>query len=1031
MNWKRVLVLLMLCVLLMTDQSIVYAAENRTREDVPDEAVIEMTDVEETGPEEETDQSDEENGAETDIPGESEEEGDTSAEDGSDGENPGEELPPEENIEEEKPEGELPPETENPEEKPEKDPSGGELQNPDNGSGDGVSDEESPDPETPDGETGPEEAQPGTGGTPEGEPGTEITEEQIQNPQDAVAAQAPVSISGVTVSAIPEQYYTGSEIRPTIVLTDSQGKVLTEGTHYTAAFSNNINVGEASLVITGIEANGYTGTLEKKYTIRPFDISSAEIVWGGVSGTYAYTGKAIKPAVKLSYKGTSLVQGTDYQITYSDNTAIGTATITVKGLGNYTGTGKKTFKIAKRSMGSSAVKVTFTKGKSSFTYTGKAQKPAVTVKYNGTKLKENTDYKVSYSNNTKAGTAKVKITGKGIYTGTCTKTFTIKPVSISKTTITKFSDCSFLATSSIDTKVKFGSATLKKGTDYTVTFKNTVKTGKNSVVIKGKGNFTGTKTMTVNVTFSDKDKVSLSSCIIQSWTGKKLTIQLGVSSMSKLKKLNTTFYIVQYDSLGKTVRKRAKASIAGNYLRATLSVTDNGKAALMSKYALAVKIGSKYQVISKTSAFLSNPEKTATMTEAYNGYYEADGKVTSKKGIQGASEDYLEDVGAQHVLLNMDIADMISTKKKSGFVAYKYNGKTYYFQDMISWVQTLRYLNGWDNDNPFGWHRRSVTVVLLLRYKSELSYLIHPSARKSGAAPYYALNMKEKKARETFEAFFCYLGEKLGDNKKSRVCNWTLGNEVNCADAWNYSGNLSLEECVENYADAFQLLYQGIKRTASTSRVFISLDHSWTAATEGYSGKSFLDTFASYMNQTAPKMQWNVNYHPYSQPLTSNTFWNSSSSTTSSEKTPYISMQNIKVLTDYLTKIESKYKKTKGSIRVILGEVGFSAVKGKTSSEKTQAAALGYGYYIAAFNSRIDAYIIRTYLDDPAETRNGLYLGLMNASHKKKQAYNVYKYVDTDQSTDYMKKYLSTVGISSWKKKISNFNANKLNAGDF
>ena len=98
---------------------------------------------------------------------------------------------------------------------------------------------------------------------------------------------------------------------------------------------------------------------------------------------------------------------------------------------------------------------------------------------------------------------------------------------------------------------------------------------------------------------------------------------------------------------------------------------------------------------------------------------------------------------------------------------------------------------------------------------------------------------------------------------------------------------------------------------------------------------------------------------------------------------------------------------------------------------KKQAAALGYGYYIAAFNSRIDAYIIRTYLDDPEEKKGGLYLGLMDSSHKKKQAYDVYKYVDTVQSTDYMKKYLSTVGISSWKKKIPNFNADKLNAGDF
>ena len=142
-------------------------------------------------------------------------------------------------------------------------------------------------------------------------------------------------------------------------------------------------------------------------------------------------------------------------------------------------------------------------------------------------------------------------------------------------------------------------------------------------------------------------------------------------------------------------------------------------------------------------------------------------------------------------------------------------------------------------------------------------------------------------------------------------------------------------------------------------------------------------------------------------------------------------MNNIKVLTDYLGKIEKKYGKDKGSVRVILGEQGFTALKGIKNQERKQAAALGYGYYIAMFNSRVDAYMIRSYLDDPMETEDGLYLGLMNASHEKKQSYEVYKYIDTDQSLAYMNQYLPTIEISSWKKKISNFKENKLSAGDF
>ena len=147
-------------------------------------------------------------------------------------------------------------------------------------------------------------------------------------------------------------------------------------------------------------------------------------------------------------------------------------------------------------------------------------------------------------------------------------------------------------------------------------------------------------------------------------------------------------------------------------------------------------------------------------------------------------------------------------------------------------------------------------------WRDELSYLIHPSARKSGAASYYTLNMQDEKARDTFEALFRYMGEELG-SLKTRVSNWTLGNEVNSCKEWNYSGNLSLNECVENYAKAFQLLYTGVKRGAKSSRVFISLDHAWTASVAGHSGRDYLDKFAAYMHQTAPQMEWNVNYHPY------------------------------------------------------------------------------------------------------------------------------------------------------------------------
>lgn len=81
-----------------------------------------------------------------------------------------------------------------------------------------------------------------------------------------------------------------------------------------------------------------------------------------------------------------------------------------------------------------------------------------------------------------------------------------------------------------------------------------------------------------------------------------------------------------------------------------------------------------------------------------------------------------------------------------------------------------------------------------MSWKDELSYLIHPDARKKGAASYYTLNMQEENARDTFEALFCYMGEKMGDHK-SLVSNWTLGNEVNSCRMWTILVIVVIGEC--------------------------------------------------------------------------------------------------------------------------------------------------------------------------------------------------------------------------------------------
>ena len=148
-------------------------------------------------------------------------------------------------------------------------------------------------------------------------------------------------------------------------------------------------------------------------------ISNASVTLS--TSTYAYDGKAKKPGVTVKLNGKTLKNGTDYTVSYSNNTKVGTATVKITGKGNYTGSVSKTYSIKNN------FKKATVSGISTKAFTGKNITQSITVKYNGKTLKNGTDYTVSYSNNKKIGTATVKIAGKGSYTGTITKTFKINP----------------------------------------------------------------------------------------------------------------------------------------------------------------------------------------------------------------------------------------------------------------------------------------------------------------------------------------------------------------------------------------------------------------------------------------------------------------------------------------------------------------------------------------------------------------------------------------------------------------------------
>ena len=232
------------------------------------------------------------------------------------------------------------------------------------------------------------------------------------------------------------------------------------------------------------EYNAPLGKAKLHFIEDPYDLKNASV--SGLSAK-TYTGKAITQTPVVTQIGDILTKDVDYTVSYSNNVNAGTATVKITGKGNYTGTVSSTFVINPASITGATVTGLKTK-----TYTGKAQTQAPVVTVGDVTLTSGTDYKLSYSGNVNAGTATMKITGKGNYTGTVSKKFTIKAKSISGAVISGLVDGVYSGEPVVQSPVvKAGSVVLGEGTDYVLTYSDNVNAGTVTVTATGKGNYTG------------------------------------------------------------------------------------------------------------------------------------------------------------------------------------------------------------------------------------------------------------------------------------------------------------------------------------------------------------------------------------------------------------------------------------------------------------------------------------------------------------------------------------------------------------
>lgn len=415
----------------------------------------------------------------------------------------------------------------------------------------------------------------------------------------------PADIANFTASLSASTFgYDGSKKKPSATVR-SGNKTLTSGTDFTVSYSNNVNVGTASAVITG--KGNYSGSITKEFIITPADFS--KLTASLAAGTFSYDGTEKKPEVTVKSGSKQLTSGTDFTVSYTDNINVGTAKAVITGKGNYSGTITKSFKITQADLS----KFTASLSADSFIYDGAEKKPVVTVKSDNAQLTADTDFTVSYSSNINAGTATVTITGKGNYSGSIKKQFTITPADFS----------GFSAELSADTvtytgsaqkpgaTVKSGDKVLVSGTDFTVSYSNNTNAGTAKATIKGKGNYSGTITKEFTITPADISQLTASlSADIFRYNGTEQKPSVTVKSRDKMLVPDTDFTVSYSDNIDvgtATVNITGQGNYTGSMTR-TFTITNARIPAVITAKSVTLNQSTK-----KTSVFTAETDGKITL----------------------------------------------------------------------------------------------------------------------------------------------------------------------------------------------------------------------------------------------------------------------------------------------------------------------------------------------------------------------------------------------------------------------------------
>ncbi|MBO5666517.1 MAG: hypothetical protein J6S45_03625, partial [Firmicutes bacterium] len=400
--------------------------------------------------------------------------------------------------------------------------------------------------------------------------------------------------------------------------------------------------------------------------------------------------------------------------------------------------------------------------------------------------------------------------------------------------------------------------------------------------------------------------------------------------------------------------------------------------------------------------YITNPEAIAGFTSPR---MEVGIKGILPDALRMAGTDYAE-LGIQQVAYNMYLDLICSSAEVPGAILFEYNGKPYYFDGGI--------MQMYDSVvKIFNYQGIAVTMVILNEGTGAYSKdLIHPLAA-GGNCPGYALNVATEQGTDHLKAIAAFLGQRYsGQTGCGQVDNWVLGNEVNARTSWWYTKSDSLDLNVNIYAKGFRIFYNEMKGMNANCRLYISLDQEWNRKSNpgSFLSRDYLDQFNYYMLREG-NIDWSLSFHPYNSPLYDAYAWNGPEAWVKTTlKTPYMTMQNLDLLIDYMH--QPACLNPAGEVRSIsLGEIGYTSSFGTEAQE----ASIAYGYLKAASLPDVDSFILFRQTDNAHEMESHLAMGLIDLEGNRKPAYDIYKYLGTENEAIAIARASQIIGMDVQK----------------